>query len=264
MGSPLKTGITTIKRTALSAATRLGREEQAQELLARIREARATLDPVARQHMRSGHAMRVVLASVLRSDSNCIDIGANDGAVLQQFLDLAPAGHHIAYEPLPHLHSRLRERFPSVEVHQIALSSTDGSAEFTHVIDAPAFSGLRLRADLPSSIERTERLQVTTRRLDDTLPDDYVPTLIKIDVEGAELQVMQGALQTLSEHRPFVIFEHGVGGADLYGATPGAVFDLLSDAGMRIFDIEGEGPYSRMRFEATFTEPIWDFLAAPA
>jgi hypothetical protein len=31
---------------------------------------------------------------------------------------------------------------------------------------------------------------------------------------------------------------------------------------MRIFDLDGDGPYSRGRFEATFTEPIWNFLAA--
>ena len=61
-----------------------------------------------------------------------------------------------------------------------------------------------------------------------------------------------------------MIFEHGVGGADLYGSKPGEVWDLLDAAGLRIFDLEGDGPYTRDRFEAVFTEPIWNFLAAPA
>jgi hypothetical protein len=106
-------------------------------------------------------------------------------------------------------------------------------------------------------------IEVKLERLDDALPDGYVPALIKIDVEGAELQVMQGAAETLARHRPFVVFEHGVGGADLYDTGPGQVFDLLIEARLRIFDLEGEGPYDRTRFEETFTEPIWNFLAAP-
>ncbi len=67
----------------------------------------------------------------------------------------------------------------------------------------------------------------------------------------------------LARHRPFVLFEHGPGGADLYGTAPGEVFDLLADAGMNIFDLDGVGPYSREHFEATFSEPIWNFLAVP-
>jgi hypothetical protein len=82
-------------------------------------------------------------------------------------------------------------------------------------------------------------------------------------VEGAELGVMRGAADTLHRHRPFVLFEHGIGGADLYDAHPAEVFDLLDGAAMRIFDLDGQGPYSREQFESTFTEPIWNFLAAP-
>lgn len=103
-----------------------------------------------------------------------------------------------------------------------------------------------------------------TERLDDVLPDGFAPALVKIDVEGAELQVMLGAIETLSRHRPHVLFEHGAGGADLYGARPTQIFDLLNDVGLRIFDLEGDGPYSREHFEQTFTEPIWNFLAAPS
>jgi hypothetical protein len=40
-----------------------------------------------------------------------------------------------------------------------------------------------------------------------------------------------------------VIFEHGVGGFERYGASPGDLFDLLpADCGLRIFDLAGEGP----------------------
>jgi hypothetical protein len=108
-----------------------------------------------------------------------------------------------------------------------------------------------------------ERVSVRTERLDDVLAHGPAPTLIKIDVEGAELGVMQGAVETLQRHRPFVLFEHGAGGADLYGTRPTQVFDLLEGVGLRIFDLDGGGPYSRDRFETTFNEPLWNFLATP-
>jgi hypothetical protein len=73
----------------------------------------------------------------------------------------------------------------------------------------------------------------------------------------------RGAIQALERHCPVVAFEHGTGGADLYGTHPHQVFDLLDGVGLRIFDLERDGPYSRDHFEETFTEPIWNFLARP-
>jgi Methyltransferase FkbM domain len=116
---------------------------------------------------------------------------------------------------------------------------------------------------LGTSPSDVRQIAVQTERLDDVLDDSYVPTLIKIDVEGAELGVLRGAVETLHRHRPVVVFEHGLGGADLYDTHPTELFDLLDGAGMRIFDLDGVGPYSCEQFEATFVEPIWNFLAAP-
>jgi hypothetical protein len=103
---------------------------------------------------------------------------------------------------------------------------------------------------------------VNTQRLDSALPDDYVPSFLKIDVEGAELQVLQGALETLRRHRPIIWFEHGTGGAEHYGTKPADVHRLLTgEVGMRIFDADGEGPYSEADFDAVFTQRMWSFVA---
>lgn len=229
-----------------------------------MREARSAFDPAARRMLRDEHAMRVALATALRDDSNAIDVGANQGDTLEMILAVAPNGRHIAYEPIPGLAQQLATSYPQVDVRNAACSDEAGSAAFTHVLNAPAMSGLRQRADLPAHAAQVEQITVQLDKLDDALPEDYVPSLVKIDVEGAELLVLRGAAETLARHRPFVIFEHGIGGADLYGSKPGEVFDLLADCRLRVFDLEGEGPYTRDRFEAVFTEPIWNFLAAPA
>jgi len=264
MTSPIRTTAAALRRSARSVVRRTGREEQARVVVGRMREARSAFDPASRRVMRDEHAMRVVLATALRRDGNAIDVGANQGDTLEMILAVAPDGRHIAYEPIPGLAEQLTARYPQVDVRNAACSDEAGSAEFTHVLNAPAMSGLRQRADLPAHAEQVERITVRLDKLDEALPEGYVPSLVKIDVEGAELLVMRGAAETLARHRPFVIFEHGVGGADLYGSQPGELFDLLGECGLRVFDLEGEGPYARDDFEAVFAQPIWNFLAAPA
>ena len=264
MGSPIESGLSAVKRGARSAVVKSGREDQARAFLGRVREARSAFDPAWRRELRDEHAMHLLLASLLRTTSNAIDVGANEGATLETIVKVAPQGSHIAYEPIPNLNAELVARFPQVDVRRAAASDAAGEAEFTHVLNAPAYSGLRRRADLPADAQEVERIPVRLEKLDDALPEGYVPNLIKIDVEGAELLVMRGAAETLARHKPYVLFEHGQGGADLYGSKPGELWELLDGAGMRIFDFEGDGPYTRDGFEAVFTEPIWNFVAVPA
>jgi FkbM family methyltransferase len=210
------------------------------------------------------HAMRVLIAATLTPDGHAIDVGAHSGAVLREIVRVAPAGHHIAYEPLPHCCEQLRREFPRVDVRNAALSDQQGTTSFVHLEAAPEYSGLRERTYPGFEHSPRKLLTVRTERLDDALPEGYRPALIKIDVEGAELLVMRGAVETLKTHRPVVIFEHGIGAADRYGYGPQDIYDLLCrDLGMRIFDLDGDGPYSSERFVEVFPEPIWNFLATP-
>jgi hypothetical protein len=131
-----------------------------------------------------------------------------------------------------------------------------------HVADAPEYSGLKERTYPGYENSPRHELEVRIERLDDVLPEDFRPALIKIDVEGAELQVMRGATDTLRRHLPIVVFEHGIGASDRYGSRPEDVHELLvSDLGMRIFDLDGEGPYTRDKFVDVFPAPIWNFVA---
>lgn len=229
-----------------------------------LRRAKRALEPASvtrdRRDVEHLHAM---LAAVLAPDANCIDVGAHEGAYLADMLRLAPRGHHIAYEPLPHLADALAARFPGADVRRAALSDTSGEASFVHVLTRPGWSGFRERP-YPAE-ERLERIVVETQRLDDVLPDDYVPAFVKIDVEGAELEVLRGAADTLARHRPVIAFEHGLGSADYYGTGPEDVFALLVDhVGLRVLDMDGGGPYTRDDFVRAFHggERV-NFLARP-
>jgi FkbM family methyltransferase len=202
---------------------------------------------------RDTELIRRAIAWSLGPDSCCVDVGAHSGGVLGEIVRVAPQGRHIAYEPLPHLADRLRAAFPQVDVRCAALSDHAGESSFARVRAAEPWSGLVFRP-LPGNVEPdVEEITVKLEALDEVLPAGYVPDLVKIDVEGGEEQVMRGALRTLREHKPLVIFEHGYGAANAYGTEPDDIFGLLAgDAGLRIFDLDGGGPYELDAFKAAY------------
>jgi FkbM family methyltransferase len=217
------------------------------------------LDPATRIDRLANEHTWLLLAFTLRADSNCVDVGAHSGLILREIVRCAPRGKHIAYEPLREFADRLAAEFPGVEVRNAALSNETGETEFHVVVHDPMQSGLKARDD--GQEKRVVRVPVET--LDEALPAGFVPDLIKIDVEGAEQGVLEGGLRTIAEHQPVIVFEHGAGLELQYGTSSGAVYDLLvGQAGLRIFDIEGAGPYSRERFEGVYHQPtIWNFVA---
>jgi FkbM family methyltransferase len=172
------------------------------------------------------HHTLLIMRTILRGDSCCIDVGAHVGAFLKEMIALCPNGRHYAFEPIPKLAAELKRRFPFVGVYDVALSDEDGRATFFHVENDPAYSGLRKRRyDISDPIIR--EIQVPTARLDNIIPPGQHIDFIKIDVEGAEFQVLRGAQRILEESSPSIIFEFGMGAADCYGTTAEALFDLL-------------------------------------
>ena len=224
---------------------------------------RRLLPAHVRADVRDHELLVALLERTLEQDSQCLDVGAHSGSVLREMVRLAPRGRHVAWEPLPDLARRLESKFPSVNVRQAALSDRTGERKFAHVLADPGWSGFVPRptpADGP-----VETIVVRCERLDDALPEDASPAFVKIDVEGAEKEVLRGAEETLRRHRPLIALEHGQGSADYYGTRPEGVHDLLAGAlGYELYGLDGDGPYSRTRFAEIFAsaERV-NFLARP-
>jgi len=176
---------------------------------------------------------RQIARRVLRPGLIGIDVGAHAGDMLGPMVEAAPDDRHIAIEPIPSLAAELRKNFPTVSVHELALAAAAGAdVSFHHVTSNPGYSGLRERR-YDRENETVELTTVRTARLDDLVPEDAHVAMIKIDVEGGELGVLQGATKTL-EARPVVVFEHGLGAADHYGTTPDDIWSVFADASMRV------------------------------
>jgi FkbM family methyltransferase len=242
-----------VPRQVRQAATDLGFGPALRMLWQRV-------DPTARRNHQDDQHLALLLSFVLSKDANCIDIGAHRGDVLRVIVEHAPRGRHIAFEPLPHLFERLTTEFPTVDVRRSALADRAGTSSFSYVRSRPAYSGLR--QSVPPGAEEIEEIEVEVETLDEAVPADYRPTLIKIDVEGAEYQVFKGGQHLLAAHRPYLVFEFG-GAAKNYNTTPDDMYALVDgDLGLRIYDMDGVGPYTATAFRAAFhTGRRFNFVA---
>lgn len=214
----------------------------------------------AREAWREEVAMAAVLASALRDDSTYVDLGTNRGQVLREAVRVAPRGRHIAFEPIPDLASQLAASFPQVDARQLALGATAGSADFCYFRKLDGWSGLRRSPEISDTRGDPEQITVEVSTLDIELAE-LRPDVIKIDVEGAELDVLAGGREVLARARPLVIFEHVATAAALYGSSSTAVWDLLSELGYEIFSVTGDGPVPRAAFAENASVVNW--LARP-
>jgi FkbM family methyltransferase len=214
----------------------------------------------ARQGYRDELAMRAVLASTLRSDSTYVDVGTNRGQVLSEAVRTAPNGRHIAFEPIPTLAAEVSAHFPNVECRCLAVGAAAGTAEFWHFRKLDGWSGLRRAPGVSDEQGDPEAIDVQISTLDAEL-EGWHPAVVKIDVEGAELGVLQGARRVLGRSRPTIVLEHAAAAAALYESTSGAVWDILAEFDYEILDVTGGAPVARAAFGADATVINW--LARP-
>jgi FkbM family methyltransferase len=242
-------GAMTMRRRVITTLDQLGVGDHG-------RRARRAMQPsYLRQNFRDDESLRLFLRLALPADANCVDVGANIGDILTGILAAAPNGKHVGFEPVPWLADDLARRFPDVAVRREAASDSAGTASFTVLRESPSRSGLTATSE-----EVGELVSVETVRLDDALTAP--PAFIKIDVEGAELEVLRGARETLRSHRPIVAIEHGHHGAPDAERNL-AVYDEFAAADLRLCDMDGRN-LDRDSFHAVYlSRERWNFLARP-
>ncbi|HEX5223862.1 MAG TPA: FkbM family methyltransferase [Solirubrobacteraceae bacterium] len=220
----------------------------------------AAVDETARIAQREAIGIEAVLAAVLRDGGIYVDVGTNRGQVLAEAARVAPGARLIAFEPIPDLAREVERRFPGVDCRQKAVGARAETAEFCHFRKLDGWSGLRRSPEISDSRGDPEYISVEVSTLDAELPDVPV-TVLKIDVEGNELAVLEGGTTLLERARPTVIFEHVAGAAELYGYGSRSLWDVLDGLGYRVYSVVGEGPVAREHFAR---DPrIVNWLATP-
>ena len=155
-----------------------------------------------------------------------VDAGANVGSYTLLFAMWAGAsGRVIAFEPAPDAREGLRQHVKlngladRVEIIPVALSSTLGSVRFHSdgASGANAIAAAGDRADAPA-------IEVETTTIDVFCETHRVrPDVVKIDVEGAELDVIRGARRVLARPGLQAFVEFHPRAWPSRGVTPDAI-----------------------------------------
>jgi FkbM family methyltransferase len=160
-----------------------------------------------------------------------VDVGAHIGSVTSAVAHRNASIRIVAVEAIPDKIAKLRRKFPSVEFHECAVGESAGEASFFINLRQSGYSSLgRPRDGRPSSFSE---IKVQVRRLDAIVLDANVDA-IKIDVEGAELGVLQGSTKILADSRPVVMFESGPTPDGEVGDSKQGIYQLLAAHDYRV------------------------------
>jgi len=216
-----------------------------------------SLEPILLQY--SEPELGPILRAALRPGDIFVDVGANVGTYSLMGASLVGHGGRVlAFEPIPATRMRLEKNVSLNDVPQLrilpnGLGAEPGSTTF-HVADGA--SGLSSRYNDAGGTQ----VEVEISTLDAILQDHPAPRLMKIDVEGMELEVLRGAAGLLrSEEAPLIVFEAHLPHMHAAGTDYAEMRQFLADhGGYEIFALRRSGlcPEPADRIEPTTSDVL--------
>ncbi|MDJ0678072.1 MAG: FkbM family methyltransferase [Calothrix sp. MO_167.B42] len=211
---------------------------------------------------------KLAMSRIIHNSMNCIDVGAHLGSVLNLINRFSPDGKHIAIEPIPYKYNWLKHKFPHVEILSMAVSDTQGEANF-YIPRRSSFSGLSLRSYTKETEQDIQILKVKVNKLDDIVPHDLAIGFIKIDVEGAELLTLKGSESILRRYHPTILFECAQDSLESHNISPWDIYEFFRTHDYSLFLIQdwlssGEAlSYERFLSSMEYPFQAFNFLAIP-
>ena len=193
------------------------------------------------------------MSRYIEPGSCVIDIGANVGFFTRGFARATGKdGVVLAFEPQTVPRSILTtasffKRNQNIHILPFALGELAGLMTLHIPFKPKGDVGINLaHGGNPEEMEQHFKLKqetVPVARLDDVLARyDFGPiSMIKIDVEGAELNVLRGAEQTLRTHKPVIVCEID-GREHRFGESAEALVSFLAELGYLPFSLESGDP----------------------
>jgi FkbM family methyltransferase len=163
------------------------------------------------------------------------DIGANVGFfTLVGARLVGPTGRVVAFEPVPWCARAVARNielngFGHAQIRAQAVGDADGSARLL-VVGEASWSHLESTG---RHADVREEIDVAVVALDSLVAAGTIPPpdVVKIDTEGAELQAIEGARETIARHRPAIVCE--------LHDTNGAFVALMDELGYRTTNLDG-------------------------
>jgi FkbM family methyltransferase len=176
------------------------------------------------------------------------DIGANAGFYTIEMASMVgPSGRIVAFEPDPlnfrFLQGRTRRAHASnVEAFQMAVGDKTGRA----ILYCSAYNRADNRLHASHHEAHVEASEVHVCSLDDFVQSHHNTAIdgIKIDVQGAEEQVLIGARTVLERRVQWIWVEFSPAHLRAAGTDPGRFVAMLEQLGMDIFELDHAGSLS--------------------
>ena len=216
----------------------------------------------------TGSGLTTFIQSHLRPGMTVVDVGANVGNVTVAAADVVgDSGRVVAYEPGHAAAQLLRERCRQracVEVRQTAVSNVCGHMFF--FVDPSKSTSATLFASVAA--ETAERTRVPVCSLDSEM--DALPAVdfMKIDAQGAEGRILDGARRLLKRDKPLLIFELWLPGLRSAGTSADVMLQRLAGLGYHFHPVNAKGAVGndlRMRalLDGTLRSAAINVLAHP-
>jgi len=172
--------------------------------------------------------------SLLRPEDDVLDVGANVGFYTVGGAKKLTTGRLFAVEPTAEAFARLSE---NVKLNSISnkvilfkglIGANKGEAAINYVPGLEEYSSVNVLEHAATRDHQVRSEAVPIERLDDLVVQYGLrPGLIKVDVEGSEYAVFDGARDTLTKFRPTVISELWRAPSNSTGRTAGDVIELF-------------------------------------
>lgn len=207
-------------------------------------------------------AVLELLARETRPGMVCLDVGANIGtATLVMAGATGPHGVVVSLEPHPHNLDKLRTNLalnatPHVRVLPVAAGATEGEA----VMVSPGLRNAGMNRIATHGESPALDIRVPVRPLDAIVAEENLPRvdLVKIDVEGFEMRVLEGARTLLDRCQPLIVCELADEYLRLQGSSAHEVVAFLRAADYHVRDVETGLP-----LEGTLQGIHTDLIARP-
>jgi len=138
------------------------------------------------------------------------DIGANYGYFTLLAQEFIKTGEIHSFEPNPIIFELLKinadiRNFPNTHLNELALSNKKGIVEFyDRQITGFSFQSSLIKKE---DLRNYKVIKVRSEKIDDYISDHRPPTVMKIDVEGAEKMILEGSKNLLKNYSPLIIIE---------------------------------------------------------
>jgi FkbM family methyltransferase len=198
-----------------------------------------------RLHCESGeHAGEMrAFTEACRKPGLLVDVGAHNGFFSLLYAAADPSNRVLAFEPSNDLRSRashltaINHLAHQIEISASAVADKSGIVEFfadssSGFVQAQAYPGNEPSGFHPVTLRATTLDEACAERA-------LVPSLVKVDVEGYELEVLQGAKTVLERHRPTIFLELHLNYLEQRRRSPSEVLNLLEMYGYHFFGEDG-------------------------